>query len=61
MLKNIKNYKCISDEASIDDALRELIADSDLEEVVSCLDMICQEGNRHLMMFNGNGVEYPFL
>lgn len=53
--------KCISDEATIDDALRELIEDSDLEEVVSCLDMICKESNRHLMMFNGNGVEYPSL
>ena len=47
------------DEATIDEVLRALIDDSDLEEVVCCLDMICKEQNKHIMMFNGTCVEYP--
>lgn len=49
------------DEATIDEVLRALIEDSDLEEVVSCLDMICNEQDKKLMMFNEKGVEYPSL
>jgi hypothetical protein len=52
-------HRVVDDNATIDDALRELIEDSDLEEVVCCLDMICNEQNKHIMMFNGTGVEYP--
>jgi len=56
-----ENNKCISDEATIDDALRELIEDSDLEEVVSCLDMICNEQNKFLLLIKKGTIEYPNL
>lgn len=47
------------DDATIDEVLRQLIKDSDLEEVVCCLDMICNEQGKKIIMFNESGVEYP--
>ena len=47
------------DSLSIDDILRSLIKDSDLEEVACCLDMIAKENMKEINMFE-NGVRiYP--
>lgn len=47
------------EEFSIDEVLRCLIVDSDLEEVVSCLDMIAKESGLNVEMHK-NGVQvYP--
>ena len=54
-------HKVVDDNATIDDALRELIEDSDLEEVVSCLDMICNEQNKFLLLIKKGTIEYPNL
>ena len=49
------------DEIDIDTILRSLIEDSDLEEVVSVLDIIAQETeNKNIQMFDEDGVRcYP--
>lgn len=47
------------DVLSIDDLLRGLIADSDLEEVVCCLDFIAKESDRKVEMYCRGVREYP--
>lgn len=50
---------CIADEATVDDALQELIRDTSLMEVVCCLDMIATKLGSRIAMFNWGGREYP--
>jgi len=54
-------HRVVDDNATIDDALRELIEDSDLEEVVSCLDMICNEQDKFILLVKKGTIEYPNL
>ena len=49
------------DEATIDEVLKALIDDSDLEEVVSCLDMICNEQDKFILLVKKGTIEYPNL
>jgi hypothetical protein len=59
MLNFIENLRDEDDE-SIDEILRGLIKDSDIIEVTCCLDMIAQEKDSHIVMFNRTGVrQYP--
>lgn len=50
---------CIADEATVDDALKELIRDTSLMEVVCCLDMIATKEGSRVAMFNWQGRQYP--
>ena len=47
------------DRISIEDFLRSLIADSDLVEVVCCLDMIAYESGRKVELYENGVREYP--
>lgn len=47
------------DELSIDDVLRCLINDSDIEEVVCCLDFIAHEDGMNVEMYKNGVREYP--
>lgn len=50
------------DKLSIDDLLRGLVEDSDLEEVVCCLDMIAKETGYYLELVSNKGIrKYPNL
>ncbi len=46
-------------EKSIEEILLELIADSDLDEVVCCLDFIAKREGKRLAMFTKDGRIYP--
>lgn len=50
---------CINKEVSVDEVLRELIKDTDLIEVICCLDMIATESGSRVAMFNWEGRQYP--
>lgn len=47
------------DSLSVDEVLRCLIEDTDLMEVVCCLDMIAKETERRVVLNNLDGQEYP--
>jgi len=47
------------DNLSIDEVLRLLINESDLEEVAACLDMICRDEGKSIVLSSENGVIYP--
>ena len=46
-------------EISIDDFLKGLIADSDLVEVVCCLDQIAKESGKRVELYENGVREYP--
>lgn len=53
--------KEVNDE-SIDEVLRQLIKESDLQEVVCCLDMITEEDTQHIKLFDTDGKQiYPVI
>ena len=47
------------DRISTEDFLRSLIADSDLVEVVCCLDMIAHDSGKKVELYEGGVREYP--
>ena len=55
----IEQVRAASKEASIDEVLRALILDSDVMEVVACLDLITTEEGTRIAMYNWTGMIYP--
>ena len=55
----LDNLRCDLCDLSFDDILRGVIAESDLMEIVSCLDVIASEEGKRVRLYEGDEQIYP--